>query len=95
MKPALWIGLPAALVVVLLAIANRARVVVSFYPLPWTAELRLYEVFFAGILVGLVAGMIGAWWIGRRWRREARAKRREVKALKAEQAARQTPDDRP
>jgi uncharacterized integral membrane protein len=93
MKPALWIGAPVALIVALLAIANRARVPVNFYPLPWTAELPLYQVFFVGILIGLVVGMVGAWWAGRRWRREARERRREIKALKAEKAAGRSPDD--
>jgi putative membrane protein len=83
-----WIALLIAIVVAAaLAVANRNAVTFSLDPLPWTIELPLYGVLFAGLVVGLVLGLGTEWWRGRRWRREARARRREVQTLAQENAS--------
>ncbi len=66
-----------AVVLVALAIDNRDPVQLSLDPFPWAIVLPLYGFLFAAGLFGLIVGMVAQWWIGRRWRREARLRRRE------------------
>ena len=79
-----WIlGVPAALVLIAFAVANRHVVAVSFDPLsqqdPWASlAVPLWAVLFFGIFCGLVVGWIGAWLKQGKWRREARAARRDL-----------------
>jgi uncharacterized integral membrane protein len=79
-----WIvGVPAALVLIAFAVANRHIVQVSFDPLsqqaPWASlAVPLWAVLFFGIFCGLVVGWIGAWLKQGKWRREARAARRDL-----------------
>jgi uncharacterized integral membrane protein len=74
----------AAIVIVLaviVAVANRDAVILSFDPLPVETTLPLYAVVFSSISIGLVLGaVVGAWSTGQRWRRKRRA-------AKAEQAS--------
>ena len=82
-----WLLLPpAALVAVILAIANRRTVDFSLDPLPWIIPAPLYAVLFAGFLLCLAIGLIAAWWLGRRWRRLAQQKRQEAAELGRELA---------
>ncbi len=79
-----WVlGLPSLVVLLLFALANRQQVRVSFDPLgggePLLAlEVPLWLVFFAGVLVGLLAGGIATWLRQAKWRRQARHYQHEL-----------------
>ena len=78
-----FVGLPAVVVLLLLALANRHTVMVSLDPLspdqPWLGfELPLWVVFYAGILLGVIAGGMAAWMRQARWRKRARQLKREL-----------------
>jgi uncharacterized integral membrane protein len=80
--------LPVAIVVVLLAVANRGPVTISFDPTRTTSDfsftLPLFAVLFAAVVVGVVIGGIGSW-LGQRKHRNARRRhRREAERLRAE-----------
>ena len=80
-----WIVLlPVAVVVVAFTIANRGAVTVSLEPLPLRLGVPLYAVAMASVLVGVVAGGAAAWARGRKWRRLARARRRQLERLEGE-----------
>ncbi len=80
-----WIVLlPVAVVVVAFTVANRAPVTVSLEPLPLELGVPLYAVAMASVLVGVVAGGVAAWARGRKWRRLARARRRQLERLEGE-----------
>jgi uncharacterized integral membrane protein len=90
--------LPIAILVVLLAIANRAPVLLSLDPISPTPQfsvtLPLYAVLFGAVALGVVIGGIGAWLAQakhrraeREYRREARELRQETERLRAHRAA--------
>jgi len=76
-----WIiGLPAAIVLIAFALANRGAVTISFDPLsgdaPWFAlSLPVWALLFAGIFLGLVIGWVGSWINQGKWRKAAREAR--------------------
>lgn len=81
--------LPIALIVILLAIANRAPVVFSLDPFERGApefafSVPLYALLLAALILGVVIGGCGAWLAAGRQRRRGRASRREVSRLKGE-----------
>jgi uncharacterized integral membrane protein len=84
--------IPLALVIVLLALANRQAVTISLDP--WLIEkpaLVVTQPLFLVLLVALTAGVIigglAAWPRQARWRRTARRAQGEVRALRAETEA--------
>ncbi len=81
--------LPIAIVVILLAVANRAPVLLSFDPfsqeIPEIAfEVPLYAVIFASVMIGVLIGGVAAWLAQRSNRRERRLYRREASHLRHE-----------
>jgi hypothetical protein len=99
-----WIvGVPAGLVLIAFAVANRHVVAVSFDPLsqqdPWASlAVPLWAVLFFGMFCGLMVGWIGAWLKQGKWRRAARAARRDLAdstRLRQEQTGRLIAHDRP
>jgi hypothetical protein len=81
--------LPIAVVVVLVAVANRAPVQLSLDPFSQAApeiafSLPLFALLFAAVMVGVVVGGCGAWLAQGRNRRERRQIRREVQTLRTE-----------
>lgn len=76
-----------ALAAALLAVANRHVVPFSLDPLPLMLDLPLYVALLAAAAVGFVAGSLGAWWAGRRFRRAARRERRMAAELAALRSA--------
>ena len=99
-----WIvGVPATLILIAFAIANRHVVEVSFDPLsqqdPWASlAVPLWAVLFFGIFCGLVIGWIGAWLKQGKWRRAARAARRDLAdstRLQHEQTGKLVAQDQP
>ncbi len=76
-----WIiGLPAAILLIAFALANRTPVTVSFDPLsvdaPWfSLSLPVWVLLFAGIFLGLIIGWTGSWINQGKWRKAAREAR--------------------
>ena len=80
---------PLALLIVALAVANRDAVTVSFDPFSSTnpafaLTLPLYLLAFFLVISGVVIGGIAAWLRQRKWRRAARSREAETRALQAE-----------
>jgi hypothetical protein len=81
--------LPIAIVVVLLAVANRQPVMLSFDPFSngtpaFSMPMPLYALIFAAVAVGIVVGGIGSWLGQGDTRRDRRAKGRELARLRHE-----------
>ncbi|MCB5174945.1 MULTISPECIES: lipopolysaccharide assembly protein LapA domain-containing protein [Microvirga] len=80
--------LPVAILVVLLAVANRAPVTLSFDPFSdvpeFSAELPLFAVIFAAVALGVVIGGTASWLAQGRNRKERRRFRREARTLRHE-----------
>jgi hypothetical protein len=81
--------LPVAIIVILLAVANRAPVVFSLDPFSHGApELSvtgpLFLFLFAALFTGAVIGGVGAWLAAGKHRRARRMSGREIDRLKAE-----------
>lgn len=85
------IVLPLALVIVLLAVANRTPVQVSLDPFSGAAPLvsfsaPLFVIVLAAAVVGVVFGGLAVWWSQGRHRRAARLQARELDRARAEAA---------
>lgn len=83
------IGLPLAILLVLLSVANRTPVRLALDPFSgqtpaYSLELPLFAIVFASLVVGLLVGGTAAWLGGGHWRREARRRRYEVSTLRAD-----------
>ncbi|MFC7395944.1 lipopolysaccharide assembly protein LapA domain-containing protein [Chelatococcus sp. GCM10030263] len=81
--------LPVALIVVLISVANRGPVTVSFDPFSagppaLGLELPLFVVFFAAVMIGVLIGGIAVWTTQGRHRRAARQNRRDLERLRSE-----------
>jgi uncharacterized integral membrane protein len=81
--------LPVAVLVVLMAVANRAPVQVSLDPFSQTApelafSLPLFAIIFVALMVGVVVGGSATWLAQGRNRRERRHFRREAQHLRTE-----------
>src|SRR5476651_2210829 len=84
------IVVPIAAVIIAFAVANRQTVTVSFDPFSTTAPayavtLPLFAVIFAVLILGVLIGGIAAWMRQSKWRRSARQREAELRALQAEQ----------
>lgn len=83
-----------ALVLLTVALANRAPVQVRLLPddlaaltgLTWAVEAPLFLIIFAGILAGVLIGFVWEWFREMRIRTDARGKSREVARLERELA---------
>ena len=80
--------LPVAIAVVLLAVANRAPVRISFDPVSATPEFSLtvplYAALFAAVALGIVIGGSAAWLAQAKHRRGRREQQREAQRLRTE-----------
>ena len=81
--------LPIAILVVLLAVANRAPVALSFDPFSkgqpeLSVTLPLFALILGAVALGVLLGGIGSWLAAGRQRREKRMSARELNRLKAE-----------
>jgi uncharacterized integral membrane protein len=81
--------LPVAILVVLLAVANRAPVQLSLDPFSqdapeFAANLPLFAVIFAALMVGVVIGGTATWLSQGKHRRARRQYGREVRHLRTE-----------
>ncbi|MET0258395.1 MAG: lipopolysaccharide assembly protein LapA domain-containing protein, partial [Methylobacterium sp.] len=80
--------LPVAIVVLLLAVANRNAVTLSFDPFSpepiFSVVLPLYAIVFAAVAFGILIGGVGAWLGQGKTRASARHHRRERERLERE-----------
>lgn len=81
--------LPIAILIVLLAVANRAPVTLSLDPFSqeapeFSTQLPLFAVIFAAVMVGVVIGGTATWLAQSRNRQERRRFRREASRLRDE-----------
>ena len=81
----IFLGLPAAIIVIALAVANRHSTTVSFDPTTTVeqapavaATMPMWILLFGTLVLGVVIGGIAAWASQHRYRAEARSKRREA-----------------
>jgi uncharacterized integral membrane protein len=77
---------PVAIVLIALAVANRQMTTFTLDPFnpgnaALTLQLPLFVMLFLVLIVGIVIGGAAAWMKQGRYRKEARAKRREVQNL--------------
>ena len=80
---------PPAIAVVILAVANRHSVTLSLDPFApetpaFALEAPLFWLLFAALFIGIMLGGFGAWIKQRKWRLQARDKRREAEKLRVE-----------
>nr|WP_255616622.1 lipopolysaccharide assembly protein LapA domain-containing protein [Microvirga puerhi] len=81
--------MPVAVLIVLLAVANREPVTLSLDPFSrdvpeFAAQLPLFAVIFAAVMVGVVIGGAATWLAQGKHRRARRQFRREVTQLRSE-----------
>ena len=67
--------------IVMLAVDNRGIVEIIFWPLPFRYHMPLYAVFLLGLFAGALLGGLALWLSNHDRRSEARALRRNVKAV--------------
>jgi uncharacterized integral membrane protein len=90
LKIRLWIlVLIVAFVLAVFAVSNRESVTLGLWPAPFLVEIPLYVAMLAALAVGFVLGEVAAWISGRRRRREARQRRRQLASLEGELRATQ------
>jgi hypothetical protein len=83
------LGLPAAIFLILFAVANRRWIDVSLDPFsvddPWfSMAMPQWALFFGGIFVGLLAGGCAAWLKQGKWRKIARQSRNDLDMTRSE-----------
>lgn len=81
--------LPIAVLVIVLAVANRHAVVLSLDPFTpenpaFAVAVPLFWALFGMLFLGILLGGLGAWFRQSKWRRTAREKRREAENLRRE-----------
>jgi uncharacterized integral membrane protein len=83
------IFLPIAILIVLLAVANRSPVMLSLDPFSqdapeFSTQLPLFAVIFASVMAGILIGGTATWLAQGKHRRERRQYRREASQLRGE-----------
>src|SRR5258708_14046413 len=85
MELLLWIvGVPLLLVAAFFAVANRAPVTISLWPLAEPIEVPLFVAIIGALYVGVVVGVLAGWWSGRGARKRARRETRPADTLEPE-----------
>jgi uncharacterized integral membrane protein len=84
---------PLLLLLVVFAVANRATTTLSFWPLPFTLETRVFLVVLVPLVIGFFVGELAAWINGRRSRHAARRHARRIEELERELAAKVPPKE--
>ena len=73
--------IPVAAAFVVFAVANRHEVTLNLWPLPLEVDLPVYIAVLGALAAGMAIGGSAQWIADGRWRRRARAGRREASAL--------------
>ncbi len=84
------IVVPLAVIIIAFAVANRQSVTISFDPFSsvspaYAANLPLFVIIFAVLILGVLIGGTAAWIRQSKWRRTARRLESEVRVLRNEQ----------
>jgi uncharacterized integral membrane protein len=80
-----WIlTLPLIVVVVIFAIANRESTTLDLWPFELSAQLPLFVILLACVVIGMVVGGVATWLSAAPVRRRARRARRQVAELERE-----------
>ncbi len=74
------VSVPLAILLVVFAVANRASMTISFWPLPWSLALPGFMALFIALLIGFFAGAAAVWLSGGKARRRARDLARTARA---------------
>ncbi|WP_421725556.1 lipopolysaccharide assembly protein LapA domain-containing protein [Bauldia sp.] len=80
---------PLAVVLIILSVANRHAVTLSFDPFDTmtptlSVSVPLFVLLFAALVIGVVVGGVAVWFRQGRWRRLARDEKIEIDRLKRE-----------
>lgn len=75
---------PLALVLVVFAVSNRARITVTLWPFPFEIDTPLFLAVLLSLLLGLLIGLLIAWLASAPTRRESRARAKRIAALERE-----------
>jgi uncharacterized integral membrane protein len=83
--------IPVAAILLVFALANRTPVTLSLDPFSpgdpaFSVDLPLFLIIILAVMVGVVVGSVADWISHRRFRREARHNRNEVRRLEQEAA---------
>ncbi len=73
--------IPVAAVFVIFAVANRHVLTLNLWPLPLEIDLPVYIAVLGALAAGMAIGGSAQWLSDGKWRRRARAGRREATAL--------------
>ena len=76
-----FIAALVAVLIVLFAVSNRTQVTMQVWPLSYQISMGLYAVILWAVFIGLIIGLIIAWFMGSSRRRELREIRRRVRDL--------------
>lgn len=96
MKIFAWsLTLVLVLVTIVFAVNNRAPSSLDFWPLPFELTLPLYGLVLLGLLIGFLIGASTSWLAGGKWRRLARARKRELDIRAREAAELKKPEEQP
>jgi hypothetical protein len=81
------VTLPLVVLLTDFAIWNGSTATLSFWPLPFTLETRVFLIVLVPLLVGFFVGELAAWINGRSSRHAARRHARRIEELERELAA--------
>jgi uncharacterized integral membrane protein len=85
---AFWVLLiPASLFLIIFALANRQRVLLSLFPFDGGLDLPLFLIFFLSVLFGAFLGGFITWNSQRSWRQLSRRQAKEIDELRDELSA--------
>ena len=73
--------IPVAAIFVIFAVANRHALTLNLWPLPLEIDLPVYIAVLGALAAGMAIGGSAQWLSDGKWRRRARAGRREATAL--------------
>ena len=73
--------IPVAAAFVVFAVANRHELTLNLWPLPLEVDLPVYIALLGALAAGMAIGGSAQWISDGKWRRRARAGRREASAL--------------
>ena len=87
-----FLGLPIAIIIIALSVANRHSVRFSFDPINTSSplfsfEIPLYLLLLLTIIIGIVIGGASSWLNQSKWRKAAREARHEMSELRSETLA--------
>ncbi len=87
-----FLGLPIAIIIVALSVANRHSVRISFDPInvssPFMSfEIPLYLLMLLTVILGIVVGGASSWLNQSKWRKAAREARHEMSEMRSESLA--------